>query len=78
MKVQEAKMTYAEMEAVYDGEWVLIDEPELSALQEVIRGVVLYHSKSQDEVYREATRRDLKRVAILYMGALPADVNYLL
>ena len=78
MKTQAAIVTYAEMEAAYDGEWVLIGEPDLTPMNEIIRGVVLYHSKSQDEVYREATRRDLKRVAILYMGARPADVNYLL
>ena len=78
MATEAAVMTYAEMEAAYDGEWVLIGEPELSAMNEVRRGTVLFHSKSQDAVYREAMRRSQKRAAILYMGARPTDVDFLL
>ena len=69
MKAQAEIMTYAEMEAAFDGEWVLIGEPDLTPMNEVIRGAVLFHSRSRDEVYREAMQRSLKRVAILYIGA---------
>ena len=78
MKAQAEIMTYAEMEAAFDGEWVLIGEPDLTPMNEVIRGAVLFHSRSRDEVYREAMQRSLKRVAILYIGARPTDVDFLL
>ena len=78
MKAQAEIMTYAEMEAAFDGEWVLIGEPELTPMNEVIRGTVHFHSISRDEVYREAMQRSLKRVAILYIGARPTDVDFLL
>ena len=78
MKTQAASMTYAEMESAFDGEWVLIGEPELTPMNEVICGTVHYHSTSRDEVYREAMRRSLKRVAILYIGARPTDIDFLL
>ena len=69
MKAQTTIMTYAEMEAAFDGEWVLIGEPELTPMNEVVRGIVLFHSKSRDEVYLDAEERNLKRVAILYIGS---------
>ena len=78
MKTQSTMMTYAEMEAAYDGEWVLIDDPELTDMNGIIRGTVLAHSKSREAVYREAAQRNLSRVAILYIGAPPADVDFLL
>ncbi|MCY4436629.1 MAG: hypothetical protein OXE05_04770 [Chloroflexi bacterium] len=78
MKTQAEIMTYAEIEAAFDGEWVLIDEPELTPMNEVVRGAVLFHCESRDEVYREARQRRLNRVAILYIGARPTDVDFLL
>lgn len=78
MKTQAEIMTYAEMEAAFDGEWVLIGEPDLTPMNEVIRGTVLFHSKSRDEVYRDAEERDLKRAAIFYMGSPPEDMDFLL
>lgn len=78
MKAQAETMTYAEMEAAFDGEWVLIGEPELTAMNEVVRGIVLFHSKSRDEVYFDAEERNLKRAAILYIGSPPADMDFLL
>ena len=78
MKTQAEIMTYAEMEAAFDGEWVLIGEPDLTPMNEVIRGTVHFHSASRDEVYREAMQRSLNRVAILYIGDRPTDVDFLL
>ena len=78
MKTQTPVMTYAEMEAAYDGEWVLVGDPDLTPMNEIVRGAVLYHSKSPDEVYRVAMGRSEKRAAIIYIGARPTDVHYLL
>ena len=83
MNTQAAVMTYAEMEAAYDGEWVLIGEPDLTPMNEVIRGAVLAHDHDRVAVY-DALRhlreegREPSHVAVWYFGELPNDVEFLL
>ncbi len=83
MKTQATVMTYAEMEAAYGGEWVLIGEPDLTPMSEVIRGVVLAHDEDRVAVYGALRRlreegREPSHVAVWYFGELPNDVEFLL
>lgn len=48
-------MRVAEIQAKFESEWVLIDDPETDESLEVKGGKVLWHSKDRDEVYRKAT-----------------------
>ena len=64
-------LTRAEMETRFDGEWVLIADPELDECLEVLRGRVVSHGKDPDEVYEEATRQQVRRWASLYFGPMP-------
>ena len=69
----ERQMTIQEIEAQFDSEWVLVQDPETNEGLEVLRGNVLCHSKDRDEVYRMAismTQRP-KRFAILFTGEMP-------
>ncbi|MBN2542815.1 hypothetical protein JXI42_08085, partial [bacterium] len=59
-------------------EWVLISEPETDSQLIVERGVVLWHSKDRDEVYRKARVLKPEHSAILYTGNLPEDVAVIL
>lgn len=70
-------LTRAEMEAQYDGEWVLVADPELDNSLEVLRGRVVYHGEDREVMYREATKQEIKRWASLYFGPIP-DVSVLL
>ena len=83
MKTQATVMTYAEMEAAFDGEWVLIGEPELTPMNEVVRGAVLAHDEDRVAVYEELWRlreegREPSDIAVWYFGDFPDDVEFLL
>lgn len=64
-------LTIQEIEATYDSEWVLIEEPTTNDSLEVQMGKVIYHSKDRDEVYRVAVTRRPRRFAVIYTGKLP-------
>jgi hypothetical protein len=65
-------LTYAEIEAAYAGQWVLVDDPDLDENNVVLRGRVLWHSSDRDEVYSKARELRPRRAAILFTGTIPA------
>ena len=70
------RLSKAEIEARFDSEYVLLDDPETDENLEVLGGTVVYHSKDEDEVYRKAAELRLKRVAFVYTGKIPDDVVF--
>ena len=64
-------LTRAEMEARFDGEWVLIAEPEVDINLEVLRGRVVSHGQDPEAVYQEAIDQNVRRWASLYFGPMP-------
>lgn len=72
-------LTMVEIEAEYDSEWVLVENPRTdSETLEVLDGVVLCHSKDRDEVYRKAVELRPRRFAMLYTGKIPEDTAIVL
>jgi len=71
-------MTLAEIEAHFESEWVLLQDPETTEALEVKGGKVLWHSKDRDEVYRKARELRPRRSAILYTGTLPEGAAVIL
>jgi hypothetical protein len=55
----------------FDAEWILLEDPEVDANLNVIRGRVLFHSKSRDEVYQKAIELRPANSAFLYTGGIP-------
>ena len=83
MIAQAEIMTYAEMASAFDGEWVLIGEPELTPMNEVIRGAVLAHDEDRIAVYEALWRlreegREPSHIAVWYFGERPSDVEFLI
>jgi hypothetical protein len=74
----EKEMTLEEMRSQFEGEWILVEEPQTNEALEVVRGKVLYHGKDRDEVYRQAVGLRPKRSAILYTGEMPEDTAIVL
>jgi hypothetical protein len=74
----EKVMTLEEMKSQFEGEWILVEEPQTNEALEVIQGKVLYHGKDRDEVYRQAVNLRPKRSAILYTGEMPEDTAIVL
>jgi hypothetical protein len=71
-------LSIQEIQERYDGEWVLIGDPEVDASLNVQRGQVLWHSKDRDEVYRQARKLKPKHCAFLFLGGLPEDMEVVL
>jgi hypothetical protein len=71
-------LTLVEIEARFDSEWVLLDEPQTSDALEVQSGQVLFHSKDRDEVYRKAIELHPKRFAMVFTGAMPENTAIVL
>ena len=64
-------MTVAQIEAQFESEWVLLEDPQTTEALEVQGGRVLWHGKDRDEVYRKAVELRPKRFAVLYTGKMP-------
>lgn len=71
-------MSVAEIEAQFQSEWVLVENPETDENLEVQSGQVRYHSKDRDEVYRKAVELRPHRFAMLYTGTIPEDTAIVL
>jgi hypothetical protein len=67
-------LTAAQIEAQFESEWILVEEPQTNEALEVQSGTVRWHSKDREEVYRKATEIRPKRFAILYTGKMPENV----
>jgi hypothetical protein len=66
-------LTIAEIEAKFDSEWILIEDPSIDEALAVRSGTVLWHDKDREEVYRRAVEARPKRFAIVYTGKMPRD-----
>ena len=66
-------LTIAEMHSQFQSEWLLVENPTTNENLEVQSGLVRWHSKDRDEVYRKAIELHPKRFAMLYTGTLPKD-----
>ena len=64
-------MTLSQIEAQFQSEWVLLEDPQTNEALEVQSGRVLWHGKDRDEVYRKAVEVRPKRFAVLYTGKMP-------
>jgi len=71
-------LSFAEIKKRFDSEWVLVGDPETDDALKIKRGIVLWHSKDRDEVYRKAREIRPSHSAILYTGKLPDDVAVVL
>jgi len=66
-------LTIAEIEARFEAQWVLIEDPQTDQSLKVQSGRVRFHSKNRDEVYHKAVELRPKRFAMVYTGTLPED-----
>lgn len=71
-------MTLAQIEARFESEWILIEDPQTNDDLQVQGGKVCWHSKDRDEVYRKAVELHPKRCAVVYTGEFPDDTAIVL
>ena len=58
-------MTLPEIQSRFDSEWVLVADPEVDEQLRVVRGKVVFHSKSRDEFDRKLIELRLPSSATL-------------
>ena len=66
-------MTYDEIKARFDSQWVLIGTPDTDETLNIRGGTVLCHSKDREEVYRRALALRPARAAVVYTGKMPEE-----
>lgn len=71
-------MSVAEIEARFQSEWVLVEDPQTDEHLEVQSGVVRHHSQDRDEVYRKAVELRPRKFAMLFTGTIPQDTAIVL
>ncbi len=71
-------LTREEIERRFVSEFVLVEDPETTPMLEVIRGRVLWHCKTRDELYEKMLELRPRSSAILFTGKLPDDMVYVL
>jgi len=71
-------LTIAQIEAQFESEWVLVEDPQTNEALEVQSGKVRWHSQDRDEVYRKAVELRPRRFAMLYTGTMPKDTAIVL
>jgi hypothetical protein len=71
-------LTIAQIEAQFESEWVLVEDPQTNEALEVQSGRVRWHSQDRDEVYRKAVELRPRRFAMLYTGKMPKDTAIVL
>ena len=72
-QVKYPEMTIEEIETQFDGEWVLIGDPETDEALQVTRGKVLSHSVDRDVVYgaMSTAGKEFRRTATLCFKEAP-------
>jgi hypothetical protein len=71
-------LTMEEIERRFDGEWVLIEDPELTEGLKVVRGKVIWHSKDRDEVHGRLLELRPRHAAFFHIGKPPEGMEYVL
>ena len=71
-------MTLEEIEKQFDHEWVLITDPQTDEALQVKSGRVVYHSRDRDEFDRKSLDFKAARFAVLYIGKMSDEMEFIL
>ena len=67
-------LTRAEMEAQFDGEWVIVADPEIDEDYLVQRGRIVYHGKDEEALCSHYKALGLQKTAYLHFGGGPERI----
>jgi hypothetical protein len=69
-QMENERMTIEEIRTAYDGEWVLLGDPQTNNMLEILGGKILSHSKDRTALQNEALKIRPRHSAVLYIGDL--------
>jgi hypothetical protein len=72
------RLSIDEINRRYNGEWVLLEDPEIAEDEEVLSGLLLFHSDNRDALYQRALELRPKHSAIFYVGEPDPNLAYVL
>lgn len=72
------RLSIDEINRRYNGEWVLLEDPEIAEDEEVLSGLLLFHSDNRDALYQRALESRPKHSAIFYVGEPDPNLAYVL
>jgi hypothetical protein len=72
------QLTIQQMREQYPDQWLLLASVETDAELNVLRGEVLAHSPSRDDIYGQLLVTKGERLAIEYTGDIPEDLAVML
>ena len=75
--MQAVRMTIEEIEARYPSHWILIDEPEMNEVMQVVSGVVVAAGDDCDGLWAKAGGYQPKRSALHCTRKMPKDLRFL-
>lgn len=68
------RLTYEELAETFDGEWVVVCDPEFDPLTlEVISGIPIAHNIDRDKMFAEAIPKKPRHSAILCFAKPPEN-----
>ena len=77
MEIDE-EMTMDEIQARFDREWVLINEPEEDERLRVLSGRVRFHSPDRDEFDAAVKNLRSDHIAVRFIGDPPENMQFML
>jgi|GEM_PF-981584 len=66
------ELSLAEIQASFSEQWLLIGEPRLNEVLQLLGGQVLCHSQDRDEVFRFLVAHRVRRFVLIYAGSNPS------
>lgn len=65
------RLTIEELRERYDGEWVVVADPETDDAHEVLSGILVAHDPDREEVYDAMLRANGRHFATLCFQKMP-------
>jgi hypothetical protein len=62
-----------EIKNSYKSEWILIENPETDENLEIRSGIILWHSKDRDELYRKARELKPRHSVVVFTGSIQKE-----
>jgi hypothetical protein len=72
------RLSIDEINRQFEGEWVLLEDPEFAEDDEVLGGRLLFHSDDRDALDKRALELRPQHSAIFFVGEPDPDLVYVL
>lgn len=72
------RLTIDEINRQFDGQWVLLEDPEIAEDEEVLSGRLLFHTEDRDAMDQRSLELMPRHSAIFFVGGPDPDLAYLL